>query len=94
MAPAAEIHFKRIAVTPSQIERWGLPTRPTKSTDTRSKNFGDISVELDAIRSDDLRALVEAAIEQHLPKRQYEVLKAAEASERMLLRTLINNIAR
>ena len=91
MAPRAEIHFQRIAVTPSQIKQWSLPTRPTKSTDTRSKNFGDISVELDAIRSDDLRALVEAAIEQHLPKRQFEILKAAEASERQLLRTLLND---
>jgi len=29
MAPRAEIHFERIAVTPEQIEQWNLPTRPT-----------------------------------------------------------------
>jgi hypothetical protein len=35
-------------------------------------------VELDAIDPNDLRDLVQAAIEQHLPPEQYEVLKAAE----------------
>ena len=49
MAPNAQIHFQRVAVQPWQIEEWDLPTRPTKTSDTRSKNFGDISVELDAI---------------------------------------------
>jgi hypothetical protein len=41
MAPDAEIHFERIAVTPAQIAEWDLPTRPTKKSDARSKNFGD-----------------------------------------------------
>jgi hypothetical protein len=36
MAPYAEIHFKRLAVTPRQIEAWNLPTRPTKKSDTRA----------------------------------------------------------
>jgi hypothetical protein len=30
MAPDAEIHFERLAVTPGQIAHWRLPTRPTK----------------------------------------------------------------
>jgi hypothetical protein len=89
MAPDAEIYFERIAVTPDQIDEWNLPSRPTKSSDTRSKNFGDISVELDAIPPAKLRRLVEFYIEQHLPKHQFEVLKAAERSEREILRDLI-----
>jgi hypothetical protein len=40
LAPDAEIHFERLAVTPAQIIFWELPTRPTKATDSRSKNFG------------------------------------------------------
>ena len=48
VAPDAEIEFERIAVTPEQISQWDLPTRPIKQSDTRSRNFGDISVELDA----------------------------------------------
>jgi hypothetical protein len=50
MAPDAEIYFERMAVLPRQIDAWRLPTRPTKTTDTRSKKWtGGDSVELDAI---------------------------------------------
>jgi hypothetical protein len=89
LAPRAEIHFERIAVTPTQIKTWNLPTRPTKTTDTRSKGFGDISVELDAIEPGTLRRLVEYHIEKHLPAAQLQVLQAAEDSERTLLSGLV-----
>jgi len=85
MAPDAEIHFERLAVTSEQIDAWDLPTRPTKSTDPRAKNFGAVSVELDAIEPNQLRALVQEAIEEHLPAKKFKVLKAAEESERELL---------
>ena len=44
MAPKAEIHFERVAVTPQQIADLRLPSRPTKASDTRAKNWtgGDI----------------------------------------------------
>jgi hypothetical protein len=89
MAPGAEIVFERIAVTPEQIEAWNLPTRPTKASDSRSKNFGAISVELDAIEPNDLRELVQQTIQFHLPAQQFEVLKAAEESERKLISNLV-----
>jgi hypothetical protein len=89
LAPDADITFERIAVTPEQIDAWDLPTRPTKTSDTRSKGFGEISVELDAIEPDQLRGLVQEAIEDHLPRRQFEVLKAAEDSERTIIRQLV-----
>jgi hypothetical protein len=89
LAPDAEIYFERVAVTPEQIAQWDLPTRPTKKSDTRSKNFGEISVELDAIDPNRLRDLVQATIEQHLPADQFEILKAAEASEREIISRLV-----
>ncbi|HVX57171.1 MAG TPA: hypothetical protein VHA37_05555 [Candidatus Saccharimonadales bacterium] len=85
LAPDADITFQRIAVQPEQIAAWGLPTRLTKTTDTRSKGFSDISVELDAIEPNRLRSLVRSAIEQHLPEDQLDILKAAEESERQTL---------
>ena len=85
MAPDAEIQFERLAVTPAQIRVWDLPTRPTKTSDSRSKGFGEISVELDAMEPQTLRRLVQAVIEVHLPPKQYEILKAAEESERALI---------
>jgi hypothetical protein len=93
LAPEAEIYFQRIAVTPEQIASFRLPTRPTKQSDTRSKNFGDISVELDAIDPAQLRGIVQEAIENHLESEQLEVLKAAEESERLLITNLIGMVA-
>ena len=86
MARGAEIHFERIAVNVDQIEAWNLPTRPTKKTDSRSKAFKGASVEVDAITSADLRALVEEAITQHIDKEVLHITTVAEQSERELLR--------
>ena len=92
LAPSAEIYFERIAVTEQQITAWNLPTRPTKATDTRARNFGSISVELDAIEPNRLRDIVSDAIEEHLPEHQYEVLKAAEQSEREVIARLVAKV--
>jgi hypothetical protein len=89
MAPEAEIHFERLAVTPAQTARWRLPTRPTKATDSRAKGFGSLSVELDAIPPGRLRDIVREAIERHLPPKQYAVLKVAEESEQRLINGLV-----
>jgi len=90
LAPSADIVFERIAVTPEQIEQWHLPTRPTKGTDTRAKKFGSsVSVELDAIEPNRLRRMVQETIEAHLPEAQFEILKAAEASEREIIGRLV-----
>jgi hypothetical protein len=86
MAPDAEIHFERIAVTPEQIKEWDLPSRPTKASDPRTKNWeGGDSVELDAIAPDDLRQIVRDAIEQHIDQYQLDFLKAQEAREKEML---------
>jgi hypothetical protein len=88
-APGAEIRFERLAVTPDQIARWSLPTRPTKRTDSRSVRFGGESVEVDAIPPDELRALVRDAIEQHVDPVAFEKTKQVEAEEREGLRRLL-----
>jgi hypothetical protein len=89
LAPDAEIHFERVAVTSGQIKFWNLPTRPTKTSDSRSKNWsGGDSVELDAIKPSDLRELVRDVIEGHIDQRQLDILEAAEESERTQLRLL------
>jgi hypothetical protein len=93
LAPHAEIHFERIAVTAEQIRDWSLPTRPTKTSDSRANRFGDISVELDAIEPGMLRDLVRTAIEQHLPPDQFKVLKEAEDSERQIVDRIANILA-
>jgi len=87
----AEITFERLAVNPEQIEAWNLPSRPTKRTDTRCREFFDTfgkgtpSVELDALHPDKLRAIVREAIERHIPAGYLDTLNAAEESERRIL---------
>ncbi len=84
-APNAKIQFERHAVTREQVTDWNLPSRPTKTSDTRAKKFVGTSVELDAIPASRLRDLVRTCIERHIDKEQLAVLRAAEASERETL---------
>jgi hypothetical protein len=81
--------FERLAVTPEQILEFDLPTRPTKSTDTRSRGFDGESVEVDALPATVLREIVEKAIVQHIDRRAYELNQRMEASERDGLTRLV-----
>lgn len=67
-----DIDFKRIAVTPEQIERLQLPTRPVKKTDTRANGWQGECVELDTMKPADIQGIVEDAITQHIDKRQWD----------------------
>jgi hypothetical protein len=81
-APEADITFSRIAVTEDQISGWSLPTRPTKTTDSRAKTFVGESVEVDAIPTSRLRGLVSDAIEQHIDPEALTLTRLFEAEER------------
>jgi hypothetical protein len=81
----ADITFTRLAVTEQQIIDLNLPTRPTKKTDSRAKNFIGESVEIDAISATDLQILVNDAIVELISPDAYWAVKAAEDSERETL---------
>ncbi len=86
--PYAEVYFERIAVTADQIEEMGLPTRPTKRSDSRAGSFLGRSVEVDAIPAPISHRLVAAAIEQQVDAAAFERTKAYEAHERETLYAL------
>jgi hypothetical protein len=93
-APNSEIHFQRIAVTPQQIRDLDLPTRPTKQTDTRSRNFeSNVSVELDAIPADMLTNLVDYFIRQHIDADEYYELQRIETLERESFEWVAHNMS-
>ena len=93
-APRADITFRRLAVTEEQIAAYGLPTRPTKTTDSRARRWGERdSVELDAMDPNVLRAMVQAEIEDPLPAHEMAVLREAEASERKALHFIAQGYA-
>jgi hypothetical protein len=82
-----DVNFRQIAVTEELIQEWDLPTRKPKRESAADKRWSHrVACELDAIPADQLRALVQAHIELHLPSDQLEILKAAEESERELLK--------
>lgn len=87
-APEAEIYFQRVAVTEEQIESWRLPTRPTKKSDSRSKNFAGESVEVDAIPPAKLRELVSECITQHIDFELLHRINMVEEAERETLRRI------
>ncbi len=92
-----EVHTERLAVSREQIDEYQLPTRPTKTTDSRIKNFvhqhGTDSVELDAMPPATLRSLVRENIEKHMDSDKLRVMKLAEKQERDLLRNVWGGVA-
>jgi hypothetical protein len=89
-APRAEMTFERVAVTRDQIESMKLPTRSTKSTDSRSKGFQGGSVEVDAIPPRELRKIAERCIAGNIDADAHRKLKAVEAEERRTLRSMVD----
>lgn len=88
--PDAEIHFTKLAVTPEQIELWELPSRPTKRSDSRAKDFIGNSTELDAIPASTLKELVRTVIARHLDPERLAALRRTEALERSALYDLLD----
>jgi hypothetical protein len=96
-APYSEIIVERLAVDREQIDRWNLPTRPTKTSDTRAAKFrqvhGTDSVELDAIPPDELRNLVRNAIDSHMEPWRLRQFRMVEQEERETLRSMFGGAA-
>jgi hypothetical protein len=103
-APDADIHFERIAITPRQVENFGLTSalRDTKIKDPRHEWFrekyrdepildgGRLSVELDAIRPNLLRDLVREVIERHLPRATLDAVNAEGEREKACLGRMLD----
>ena len=81
-----------ISVGPSsedQIDRYNLPTRPTKKSDSRAKGFQGESVEVDPLKAKDLRAIVNEKITEHMNPIALDNTWAAEKSDRKILDKLL-----
>ena len=89
---AADIHVRRLALTPYQVDLYDLPTRPGKEKDPNAADFarryGDRCVELDAMPPNTLRGLVRECLEAHMDPEYLRRLKLAEQEERRGLRGL------
>lgn len=74
--------FTRVAVTPAQIRDYDLPTDFASVKDSRTKRYGNLAVQLDAIPPSVLRQLVQGVIEQHINVHELRVTEHIEQQER------------
>lgn len=75
--------FYRLAVVPSQIERYSLPTALPKATDHRA--FDGDTVQAEALPPDILARIVENAILEELDTDLYDMAVKQEARDREAL---------
>ena len=87
--PTTQVHIERIAVTQDQIEQYGLLThdcKPEQLAKWYTKTGQTEVCELDAMDADDLKALVENVIVQHIDMAAFAAMKEREAREKETLR--------
>jgi hypothetical protein len=83
-----DVRFTRLAVTPEQMARYGLPTAPPKPTDRRA--FTGVTAQAEALAPDVLAAILRDAIEERIDRR---ALDRVLAHERKVRRDLIRRLA-
>ncbi len=92
----AAVKVERMALLPHQVERYQLPTRPTKKSDSRAagfiREFGDAAIELDALPPAALEQLVRRAIEQHIDWDAWQRGELADELQRQTLSTALGFI--
>jgi hypothetical protein len=79
-----EMDFERIAITPEQIDAYGIPGKPRKESDRRAQHIRE-TVEAEALPAHILRRLVRLNVENLLPEGALAAARAAEASEMQTL---------
>jgi len=81
-----DLNFERLAILEEQIEEMELPTRPTKESDSRARNWtGNECVELDSMPPLEMRAIVQRAILDLIDVDEWQALKKIETAERETL---------
>ena len=78
-----DIHVHRLAMTPEQVEAWGIQTRDAKPGKGVLPNNQD--ADLDAIPPEQFRALVRDAVTSHVDDHRYQRLLKEEELERETL---------
>lgn len=76
MGGTGRVRFERVAVTPEQVEKYGLTVKDPNPSDQRGAWPGGPAVQAEALAPDDLADELRAAIEEHQdPDARQEVLE-------------------
>lgn len=89
--PYMDLEFRRVAVTPAQIERYGLPTAPQKRTDVRGERMDD-TVQAEALPPDVLASELEAAIRETVDEDALEAARELGDRERAEIATVLDGL--
>lgn len=90
--PEVEVEFVHVALTQNQVARWGVPTRPTKATDSRSYAWRGDSAELDAVPATDLQRRLERSIKKRIDKAAWDESVTREHQDREAIRHALSNL--
>jgi hypothetical protein len=83
--------FKRIALTPEQVNLYNLPTKPPKPTDKRGEGISE-TCQAEALTPDTLAGIVRQAALEYIDMSQYEIDRYIEQQERTDLIEKINGL--
>jgi hypothetical protein len=89
---SVEVKLTRAAITPQQIKKHRLPTRPVKKTDTRAGGWQGGCVEVDTMPPAVLKKLVRDCITKHIEPHEWEQTQLIEEAERETLRQFAANL--
>ena len=83
----ADVEVRRFALFEEQVREWNLPPAPVKLTDSRTANWDGIGqVELDAVKPEKLKEMLQAAIDSVFDYDLLEELRETEERERVTFR--------
>jgi len=89
----AEVEVVRVALNFEQVKQFGLPPNPVKAKDTRSadysQKYGVECWEVDALKPEQLVAMIRGEIEQRFDKNLHKATEELEVEDRKKLRGII-----
>jgi hypothetical protein len=88
---AREVEFRRIVVTPEQIERYGLPSAPQKGTDRRGEYMAE-TVQAEALPPDVLAAEIRDALESVTDMDQLQEMVELGDTEREQIQAVLGQL--
>lgn len=89
------LDFVHVALTKTQVLRWGIPTRPTKDSDSRSYSVdwpGGESAELDAIPPEFLQERITGAITKRVDHDLWKEAQIKEKRDRQRIRQAMSRL--
>lgn len=91
LAPWQDVNWRRIAVTPAQIDRYSLPTAPQKRTDVRGERMDD-TVQAEALPPDVLAAEIDEAIAEVIDQDALDAAQELGARERAEVAAVLDGL--